>query len=401
MTLRARTSRRMGAIHAALVAGVLGLGLLAGAPVLASASASDATTAPGSYTPVTGALFNNPLGRPAAQRRLFTHITRTINSVPPGGRIRIAVFSFADKEMSQALIAAYRRGVKVRVAFAGNRIFPPMANLRRVMGSNLANESFVVFCDHSCRGTGGQMHAKFFQFSRAGDARRITMVGSNNITRFNAEEQWSDLYTVTQDLAYYRAFRGWFGQLKNDQPVEDPYLHRELDGHVVDITPVRLRTHADPIMSALDQVVCETRSGDLDPAAADPEALVPTEIMIAAHAWNGERGKVLARKVAALQRSGCAVSLFYGEGIGGAVKEILGNARVRMSSGTHRGILTHEKLMIIRGNFGGVPATTKVWTGSHNWSDGALGRDDLIVQIDDETVGQQYVDAFRTMWSVG
>ena len=401
MTLRAWTSRRLVAILAALVAGLLTVGLLAGGPVAASAGRHHASPPPDAYAPAAGAIFNNPLGSPAAQRRLFTHITRTINSVPAGGTIRIAVFSFADKAMSQALIAAYQRGVKVKLAFAGNRIFPPMANLRRIMGADPTKDSFVVYCQGSCRGLKGQMHAKFFQFNKAGGVKKITMVGSNNITRFNAEDQWSDLYTVTEDKAYFNTFRSWFRSLKNDVPIEDAYLHTDLGTHIVDITPMRLKLHSDPILLALDKVVCQTRMGDIDPESPTPDEYVATQIMIASHAWNGERGKTLARKVAELQRGGCVVTFFYGEGLGGAVKAIVEGAGVALSRGTHKGILTHEKMMIIQGNFDNDLSTTRVWTGSQNWSDLALGRDDIIVQINDEVVGQQYVDQFWKMWAKG
>jgi hypothetical protein len=248
---------------ATALASLVGLALLAVAPVATApvsggVAATPAATggAPDSYTPVTGALFNNPLGNEAQQRTLFTHIIRTINSVPDRGTIRIAVFSFADKRAADALLNAYHRGVHVKLIFSGSNIYPPMTRLRNAIGKDPSKDSFVVFCDKSCRGTGGQMHAKFFAFSSAGDARNITMVGSNNMTKHNSHDQWSDLYTVANGGRYYWAFRPWFRELKFDQPVENPYITRDVGTNDVDITPIDLSRESDPILQALDKVTC-------------------------------------------------------------------------------------------------------------------------------------------------
>jgi hypothetical protein len=393
---------------ATVLASLVGLALLAVAPVATAPVAGGAGAAPSAvgdtpdhYTPTTGALFNNPLGSEAQQRTLFTHIIRTINSVPSKGTIRIAVFSFADKRAADALLSAYARGVHVKLIFSGSNIYPPMTRLRNVIGADPTNDSFVVFCNKSCRGTEGQMHAKFFAFSSAGDARNITMVGSNNMTNHNAQDQWSDLYTVANGARYYWAFRPWFRQLKFDQPVEDPYITRDVGTNDVDITPIDLARESDPIMQALEKVTCETRSGDIDPASETPDTMVSTRILVAAHAWNGERGKTVAKEVAALSNAGCTVRVFYGIGVGPAVRNILTSAGAVMTNGTHRGVFTHEKMMIVNGNFDGDPSTVRVWTGSHNWSSRAVGRDDLIVQVNNEVVGQQYVLNFWKMWHMG
>jgi phosphatidylserine/phosphatidylglycerophosphate/cardiolipin synthase-like enzyme len=88
-------------------------------------------------------------------------------------------------------------------------------------------------------------------------------------------------------------------------------------------------------------------------------------------------------------------------GYGPAVNSILANAGVPVSAGTHPGVHTHQKLLVISGGFDAVPRTTRVVTGSSNWSDRALNRDDIVVQIDDDAVGAQYVANFDYMWLYG
>lgn len=375
----------------------VGLTVTAGTPT----QAAEGTT-PDAYAPTTGALFNDPLGKFADRRRLFIHIRRSISSVPPGGAIRIAVMSFADKRIADALVAAHRRGVRVKLIFAGANVYPPMQRMLDVLGQNTSARSFAITCEASCRGTKGQMHAKYFSFSRtAGGSAYVTMVGSNNLTAHNSDDQWSDLYTVEGDRKYHRAYNAWFRQMKRDTPIEDPYVRKFVGRNQISITPVDLKAENDPIRIALSRVHCEVTQGELDPDAEEPDAIVRTRIRIAAHAWNEERGKAIARDVAALSRAGCLVQVFYGVGTGPAVRAILTQGGVTISNGTHKGIHTHEKMMVIKGAYGRRLDTIRVWTGSHNWSDRAPGRDDLIVYTKDQAVGQAYIDGFKYMWKNG
>ena len=353
------------------------------------------------YTPNTRAWFNDPLGDEYAKRRLFRHITRSVDSTPKDAVIRFAVFSFADKVVADALLRAHRRGVTVKLLFAGSNVYEPMKRMQRALGKNPSAESFAIFCDQSCRGDAGQMHAKFFSFSQVGRARWVTMVGSNNLTRHNSHDQWSDLYTQVGDEAYFKLFGRWFGQAKKDRPLAEPYVNREIGTQRVIITPVDLDKHPDPLVEALDSVTCLTRAGDIDPEAADPEAMEPTNLLFAQHAWNGPRGKRLAKQVAGMLRQGCTARVFYGEGVGPAVRNILGSAGADLRSGTHRGVLTHQKLLIANGHVGLQPDAVRVWTGSQNWSTRSRVRDDLIVRIDDQRVAKQYVRGFFHMWTTG
>lgn len=405
-----RRSRRT-PVRGLLVAGVGGLLLASPLTAVAPSVAAPPTSAlsgilTGSapapaYTPRTGARFNNPLGDATAKRRLLQQIISTVDSAPARSSVRMAVYSFADPATADALLRAYRRGVKVKLVFSSTHVYAAMTRLQQAIGKNPHADSFVVFCDASCRGERGEMHAKYFAFNRAGSARWITMVGSVNVTRFNADEQWSDLYTVTDDKAYFLAYRPWFTQLKYDVPVADPYVTRISGQTDVDITPLDLGTTPDPVLAALDKVQCDVAMSAIDPAATHPDTMVHTKVLIAAHAWNGERGKRVAREVAGLNRSGCRVKVFYGVGMGGAVNAILRDGGVTRRNGTHRGVHTHEKMMIVDGGFDGVPSTVRAWTGSHNWSDRALARDDLFVQINDEAIAQHYGEQFMHMWEQG
>jgi phosphatidylserine/phosphatidylglycerophosphate/cardiolipin synthase-like enzyme len=74
-----------------------------------------AQAAPSSYTPKTGALFNDPNGTRDQQLALMDPIVNSVNSVPAGSIIRFVAYSFSWQPMADALIAAHKRGVQVRL----------------------------------------------------------------------------------------------------------------------------------------------------------------------------------------------------------------------------------------------------------------------------------------------
>jgi len=389
----------VGALVASVLTGVAPVGAAAepasSAPVSASVSARAKV---GHFVPPAGANFNNPLGTPTQQRKLLQQVIRTVNSAPAGSTIRMAVFSFGDPQTADALLAAHARGVNVKLVFAGENVYPAMARLRNAIGTDTSKGSFVVICQNSCRGEKGQMHAKYFAFTAAGSARWITMVGSVNLTQNNAQNQWNDLYTRVDDRPYFRAYGRWFGQLKDDEPVSTPYLRKATATADIRMTPVDLKTVPDPIADALSRIRCQVTMGELDPESPTPDEVVPTALYINTHAWNEERGKAIARQVVGLRSQGCDVRVFYGTGFGAAVRSILGNNGVELRQGEHKGIRTHQKVMMVDGAFGDELDTVRAWTGSQNWSDRAANRDDLIVRIDDEAEAQRYVDRFLWMW---
>lgn len=121
--------RRLNAVTVLVTSIVLVGGILGSIPASAAVPAAHIATAdlqrtvtaatrtppPNHYTPVVGVKVNNPLGGKAAKRRILDHLLRTIKSVPYHGKIRIATWNYKSREITDALIAAHRRGVSVRV----------------------------------------------------------------------------------------------------------------------------------------------------------------------------------------------------------------------------------------------------------------------------------------------
>ena len=349
-----------------------------------------------SYTPVTGATFNRPTGTYAQQRAIFTVLNNTIDAAPTGSTIQFAVYSFSEDLTASKLINAHNRGVNVQLIFDNHHIYPAMAKLRSALGANTSRKSFVLYCQHSCRGTAGNMHDKLFLFSQAGKASNVVMLGSDNITRHNAIAQWSDMYAVVGDAALYFTYAGVFNQLRNNVPIARPYITASVDGYTPDFYPAPGVTQAtDPVAEVLSKITCTGSPVGYGDATGN------TVIRISQHAWNGTRGIYLANMMAALASQGCNIEVIYGVGMGSTVLSILRNAHIPLSAGHHKGIRTHQKLLLVNGMYDGVP-TQSVWTGSHNWSNGALRRDDIMLQITGWNAAYgQYIANFNYMWTNG
>lgn len=359
------------------------------------------------YTPATGAIFNRPVGGVAEQRAIFSHVNKTIDATPPGATIRFAIYSFAEESTATRLINAYRRGVHVQLIFNAHKVYAQERRLQAVLGRNPNRRSFAMFCEGSCRGVKGQMHQKVFLFSKAGAAENVVMVGSNNMTRNNAVNQWSDIYTVTGDPALYFTYAGVFDQMKADVPQTRPFISARVNSFGPDFYPYpRVSQADDPLYQALSNISCTGAAegyGALSATDVDGNGLLDdrvTVLRIAQHAWNGERGVYLAQKVAQLYQSGCDVKVIYGVGIGRVVKNSLARAGVPMTGGRTKK-KTHQKLMFLSGVYEGDPASALVWNGSHNWSDGALRRDDVVLRVDSLDAFNQYNANFEDIWANG
>lgn len=366
----------------------------------------------GSYTPVTGAIFNRPVGTRWQQVAIFRHVNKTIDSTPPGATIRMAVYSFAEAKTANKLIKADRRGVNVQILFNHHKEYGPEKRLIRELGTKRGKASFARFCEKSCRGEKGNMHQKVFLFSKAGSAENVVMVGSNNMTRNNAVNQWSDIYTVVGDPALYWTYAGVFDQMRQDRIQSHQFINARINSFGPEFypNPSVVSQETDPMWQQLSQISCTGAAPGYGTPAFNPDGtpvLNPdgtqahnTMIRLSHHAWNGDRGIWLARKVAELKRAGCDVRIVYGIGIGGAVKAILANNQIPMSSGA-TGKHTHQKVLFLSGVFAGNPASQVVWNGSHNWSDGALKRDDTVLRVEGPQAFSQYNANFEDMWANG
>lgn len=236
------------------------------------------------------------------------------------------------------------------------------------------DRSYVKRCRGSCRGAGGNMHSKFFLFSRTGKARHVVMVSSSNLNRGGAQGGWNDLYTIKNRPVSYRGYVRIHRDMTDDRRAGDKKVQIGDGRFVSRFFPMRNASRkADPTLRDLKQVRCRSAMG-------------PTRVHVSMFYWKGRRGNYLASRLLDLARAGCRVSVIYGapslelaERLRNAADRRLINlwdSRWDRNDDGYSEVRTHAKYVLIRGNYRRDRKAHVVMTGSQNWVAGSLSRSD-------------------------
>jgi len=112
--------------------------------------------------------------------------------------VDVCVFTITDDRITTAMLAAHRRGVRIRVITDNEKSFDPGSDIERLIQSGLA-----VRQDH----TEFHMHHKFAVFDQ-----RLLLTGSYNWTRSAALHN-EENFVLTSDVKLIRAFAQLFEEL--------------------------------------------------------------------------------------------------------------------------------------------------------------------------------------------
>jgi PLD-like domain len=263
--------------------------------------------------------------------------------------------------------------------------------LRERLGTDTSAADFVKVCRLSCRGGRGNQHAKFVTVSSGTSGDHLVMVGSLNLTNYSSQRQWNDLY-VASDRGAHDQLVDVFERMADDRPQARLAVRVTAKGFETDLAPYTTGSGGDPIKRRLDRVRCRGTS------LLSGNGERRTVVRVAMHAWNGDRGIDLARRVARLHRRGCDVKVLYGKGMGRAVATTLRDSGVPLRDSNNGGRRVHHKVMILSGVLGRQTDANYVWTGSHNWSDRSLRNDEIMFRVSGRHLVQDYLANFRRMW---
>jgi hypothetical protein len=232
----------------------------------------------------------------------------------------------------------------------------------------------VKRCIGACRGGGGNMHSKFYLFSRTGKAQKVVMVSSSNLNRGGATMGWNEMYTIKNRPRLYKAFAAMHREMTDDkaagakkvQVADGPFLAR--------FFPMKHASKKnDPTLHDLDRIRCKSKLGR-------------TRINVSMFYWKGGRGNYLADKLFSLARDGCQVGVVYGAPsiqIATRLRAAAGRSLIRLydtrwdrNDDGFNEVRTHAKYVLVKGSYGKDRAAYRVLTGSQNWVAGSLSRSD-------------------------
>ena len=340
--------------HACAVAVAAVAGLLLSLVGVPAASAD--------YTPKDGITFNNAYGDRAAQNAILSKIYRSIRATPRGAQIDIMSWNFNSTIAVRTLLAAQERGVRVRLLQSRGNV------------SDDGRDDYAKLR----RGRGGAAHAKFFLFSETGNAEKVLMQGSANLTSTSGNNQWNDVQTFTGRPGPYDFALGVFEQMARDKALARPYTSWTAGRDQLAFFPADRRS-PDPVMQLLGKVRCQ---------GATNTASGRTRIRIAPDVMREARGMRLARKVRSLWVDGCDVRIGYtvmGLDVGRMLRQpsrrgpvpLAHMVRDTNNDGQFDDYF-HMKSMAVVGNVAGKRNGYATLNGSQNWSDVAARSDENV-----------------------
>lgn len=385
--------------------------LLVAIAVSGALSAAPPTVAPVSAAgPTTGPVFNDPTGSEAKQMAIMDKIVQAIDGVPRGGTIRMAMFSFTIEKFADRLIAAHKRGVKVRMILDDHDTFPAWERMEKQLGRNPRAASFAVKCRGACltENEPSYMHTKIYMFSESRGVPLVVMVSSANPTYFQARRGWNNGYTIVGDSIMYDAFKRNFETMaaaaaNPDQPTTSPdaYFTATSGKHKVYFFPKGgTGWRNDPMYGILNNIRCTGLASGYGSGGR-------TTIRIAMYQWSILRVR-LADKIWALDNQGCKVTIMFDPTrVDPGVLRSLTKPGGRYGGPTivpaatdddDNGVvdkMIHDKYMLVDGSYAGDTSARVVFTGSANWTNNALHyNDEFMLRIWDNAV----FASFRKHW---
>jgi phosphatidylserine/phosphatidylglycerophosphate/cardiolipin synthase-like enzyme len=329
--------------------------------------------------------------------RTGSHVAKLLELLAhaaPGSEVRAAVFLLDHRGLIDALARARRRGVDVRIV-ASSVSDGTEERLRDALDSPAGSERVFVFPG----GMGRKNHNKFAVFSELdypGERiRDVVFLSSGNFTEASLHKHQNTLVLVDANLS--RAYRAYWADLV-DAGVEEAHrsdYYRSAGG---DDGTTRVhffpRGSGDTVLEALEGI---------SPAEADR----PGSIHVAMARWRKERMPI-ADRLCELQSSGLDVqvvtrrpSWLFDSGVDVEVVHRLRRCGVQLMELPKSRVNLHSKYVLIDAAYAGDGTEGRrrvVWTGSPNFTEAALRRnDEALLRIEDPALYAKYDQNFEEL----
>jgi len=277
------------------------------------------------YRVSSGVTLNNPIGPDKVKFAIINKIHGAITHAPRGSHIWIMSWNVMWQSSVKKILAAQKRGVVIRVLMdSGNASAEVPNRAWRLLRAGLAKynkahpkaaKSQAKVCKGACRrSSGGQAHAKFFLFEKAGASKYVVMQGGNNLTLASAINQWNDMYTHTGNVDLYRFMvqrykemwkdrnpkKQWMGY--TDNPKFKIYLSPRGTGFGKSET-------SDPLLKTLNATKCKGANGGAGNGNGRTVIRVAPDVLrgVTGSSW----GWKVAYRLRQLWNAGCDVKVGY------------------------------------------------------------------------------------------
>ncbi|GAA2575179.1 hypothetical protein GCM10010399_00730 [Dactylosporangium fulvum] len=361
---------------------------------------------------------------------LRDEIDTLVQASVAGSTLYASLYTFTDQAITDHLLAAHARGVRVRLLVeACTDGDPAVCNQSAQVNSlvaglpawsSSATGSWVKRCFASCAGGGtGINHNKFWVFSALSDGRTdVTLIGSNNPT--NPQQQmYQNLVVVSGNTALATAYRDyvnrklavtgsskvyetghvdagpfrlWFSPRNSPSTAEDTTITNSFNPQ---------STRHDIFAAAIDDVQCSTTSTDdvirlamwgfrdarpevIDALGDKLDAGCTVEVATGEHQDMIDDLAARGIGVYAMDPGGCRQSFFA---VGSAVNAECSDGSI------------HSKYLVVQGvSRKDNQMHRYVYTGSQNLTNGALKKnDETFMRIDDTTIYNGFVADFAAI----
>ena len=359
------------------------------------------------FTSSPGARFNDPEDL-TAQMKIMGPIIESINSASCGQTVRVAMYSISNAQPGpdfvNALIAAHQRGVIVKALMDVHSDNAIWQSLVTELGNDPQASSFAAMCPGGCltHYAGSSLHAKYYMLSGGSDANRTVTVSSANPTAAQASTAWNSSFTVKGNVALYNSYVSYFtamakGALNGPGPLAPDYYSSTSATAARKLSPPsyqwpKARAKSDTWVDFLGNIKA-------------PAAINIAMFQWTAHGQPGGRNYLeLPKKLVSLAQSGVKIRILITAGmVDDSVQDHLKNRPNIEVHDTTRGTdangnalhYTHNKYMMVSGNYAGVANSKIVFVGSSNWTSNGVWHND---ETDLKLTGSSSYNTFMADW---
>jgi hypothetical protein len=349
------------------------------------------------WAPKDSLVFNHPRGSKKQKYAIINQLNKAIDAVPAGGEIKMAMYLFDINSVAKKLNAATRRGVSVQILIDDGATNKYIRKVKKVAGKNKKAASFVATCHRGCMSNGASViHAKFYLFSVAGQARYVSMISSANPYTGNTYKSWNNNHMIVGDKRIYYSLSKYFTDMLADKKNLNYYRVTSSGKYTIYLYPQKVRRPEDVVLlNVLNHTSCRTT---VPGYGSDGRTL----IRVANWGWTGARLDI-AKRLWKLHDGGCKVQVMVNKGrtSRNVLKALLKkskkhgqmkvyNAWYDRNNNDVANLYVHHKMVTVNGMLGG--RNVKItWTGSQNFTSLAtISNNDMILRVVDPAVTDAY-----------